>query len=108
MPGARVSEVARRWQVCSQQVFGWRRAMRQDLPGVVGTTTTVATPVSFRLSEVIPTAAVQSAASAVAGIALTSNIRLVQIPLPQANQALRRSPLNQGVRGPLTTRRLWR
>ena len=28
--GARVSEVARRWQVCSQQVFGWRRAMRQD------------------------------------------------------------------------------
>jgi transposase len=25
-PGARVSEVARRWQLCSQQVFGWRRA----------------------------------------------------------------------------------
>src|ERR1700742_5357903 len=25
-PGARVSEVARRWQVCSQQVFTWRRA----------------------------------------------------------------------------------
>ena len=30
VPGARVSEVARRWQICSQQVFGWRRAMRQD------------------------------------------------------------------------------
>ena len=29
VPGARVSEVARRWQVCSQQVFGWRRAVRQ-------------------------------------------------------------------------------
>jgi transposase len=27
-PGAVVSEVARRWQVCPQQVFGWRRAMR--------------------------------------------------------------------------------
>ena len=26
LPGARVSEVARRWQVCLQQVFGWRRA----------------------------------------------------------------------------------
>jgi transposase len=26
-PGARVSEVARRWQVCSQQVFSWRRAI---------------------------------------------------------------------------------
>jgi transposase len=31
-PGARVSEVARRWQVCPQQVFGWRREARQDAP----------------------------------------------------------------------------
>ena len=29
VPGARVSEGARRWQVCSQQVFGWRRVARQ-------------------------------------------------------------------------------
>jgi transposase len=29
-PGARVSEVARRWQVCPQQVFAWRRAARRD------------------------------------------------------------------------------
>ena len=28
-PGAVVSEVARRWQVCAQQVFGWRRGMRR-------------------------------------------------------------------------------
>ena len=28
-PGAVVSEVARRWQVCAQQVFGWRREMRR-------------------------------------------------------------------------------
>ena len=27
-PGARVSEVARRWQVCPQQVFGWLRQAR--------------------------------------------------------------------------------
>src|SRR5271168_251281 len=27
-PGARVSEVARRWQLCPQQVFGWRREAR--------------------------------------------------------------------------------
>jgi transposase len=27
-PGASVSEVARRWQVCSQQVFTWRSAAR--------------------------------------------------------------------------------
>src|SRR5579859_3408695 len=30
VPGARVSEVARRWQLSSQQVFGWRRAARRD------------------------------------------------------------------------------
>ena len=30
--GARVSEVARRWQVCPQQVFGWRHAMRVEAP----------------------------------------------------------------------------
>jgi transposase len=29
-PGARVAEVARRWQLCSQQVFGWRRVARRD------------------------------------------------------------------------------
>jgi transposase len=27
-PGATVTEVARRWQVCSQQVWGWRRDAR--------------------------------------------------------------------------------
>ena len=29
-PGARVSEVARRWRVCPQQVFAWRPAARGD------------------------------------------------------------------------------
>jgi len=27
-PGRRVAEVARRWQICPQQLFGWRRAAR--------------------------------------------------------------------------------
>src|SRR5277367_4677085 len=40
VPGARVSEVARRWQVCSQQVFGWRRAACQP----VTTTTAIQIP----------------------------------------------------------------
>jgi transposase len=31
LPGARVSEVARCWQVCSQQVFGWRREAKSAL-----------------------------------------------------------------------------
>ncbi|WP_158741985.1 IS66-like element accessory protein TnpA [Acidisphaera sp. L21] len=36
MPGVIVSEVARRFQVCAQQVFGWRRdAQRQIAPAAV-------------------------------------------------------------------------
>jgi transposase len=30
MPGASVSKVARRWQLCPQQVFGWRREARVE------------------------------------------------------------------------------
>lgn len=30
-PAARPSEVARRWQICSQQVFAWRREARAGL-----------------------------------------------------------------------------
>src|ERR1700733_12347649 len=62
VPGARVSEVARRWQVCSQQVFGWRRAMRPDLPSVPKTTTPPAA-LSFVpiVSEAIPATTVQRA-----------------------------------------------
>ena len=30
-PGAVVSEVARRWQVCPQQLYGWRREAREGL-----------------------------------------------------------------------------
>jgi transposase len=43
VPGARVSEVARRWQLSSQQVFGWRRAARC----VPGTTTSGPTATAF-------------------------------------------------------------
>ena len=69
VPGARVSEVARRWQVCSQQVFGWRRAMRLDLPSVPKTTTLPAA-LSFVpiVSEAIPATTVQRAASVAPGI----------------------------------------
>lgn len=64
VPGARVSEVARRWQICSQQVFGWRRAMRQDALSVPREPITPATP-SFVpiVSEAIRAATVQRAAA---------------------------------------------
>ena len=44
VPGARVSEVARRWQVCPQQVFGWRRAVREDVPVAVVNTMNAVVP----------------------------------------------------------------
>ena len=31
VPGARVADVARRWQLCPQQVFGWRREARNAM-----------------------------------------------------------------------------
>jgi|SRR5271168_860491 len=77
MPGARVSEVARRWQICSQQVFGWRRAMRQDLPLVAGRPATPSfVPI---VSEAIPTATVQRAASAAPGIEIRLSGAVVRV-----------------------------
>src|SRR3712207_1664972 len=35
-PGAVVAEVARRWQVCPQQVFTWRREMRSGPAAPLG------------------------------------------------------------------------
>jgi transposase len=55
--GVVVSEVARRWQVCPQQVFGWRRAMRLG-------TAAPTEPVSF--VPIVPEAPPACDASAVA------------------------------------------
>src|SRR6478736_3170444 len=60
VPGARVSEVARRWQVCSQQVFGWRRAARRDLRTPSATTTTPAGFVPI-VTETVPVTTVPHA-----------------------------------------------
>lgn len=43
-PGAVVAEVARRWQVCSQQVFTWRRKMRAGAVARLGFVPIVAEP----------------------------------------------------------------
>ena len=39
-----MSEVARHWQVCPQQVFGWRRMARQDVTTAPAPTTRSAAP----------------------------------------------------------------
>jgi transposase len=51
-PGARVSEIARRWQICPQQVFGWRRQARLDMSG---SSTELAAPCS--LPQFVPVVA---------------------------------------------------
>ena len=38
IPGARVSDVARRWQLHPQQLFGWRHQARQDTASLRGRT----------------------------------------------------------------------
>lgn len=58
-PGARVSEVARRWQVCPQQVFGWRRERRV----VVSASATHADPQFVPLVSTLSPAVQPSAAS---------------------------------------------
>jgi transposase len=65
VPGARVSEVARRWQVCSQQVFSWRRAARQDMTTTPARTAKSVSPDFVPIvSEVMSAAPVPRAASA--------------------------------------------
>ncbi len=47
VPGASVSDVARRWQVCSQQVFTWRREARAGHLALPSETTAPATEHGF-------------------------------------------------------------
>ena len=69
VPGARVSEVARRWQVCSQQVFGWRRAACQNMATVAARPTETATPDFVPIMTDVPLPApVARAASAAPAI----------------------------------------
>jgi len=71
VPGARVSEVARRWQVCSQQVFGWRRAARRDL----GTATTPASAGFVPIvTEVVPLATVPHTSAPVIEVRLAGAV----------------------------------
>ena len=54
-PGGRVSEVARRWQVCPQQVFAWRHAARRDATTTPSETTSAAAVVFVPIvSETAP------------------------------------------------------
>lgn len=66
VPGARVSDVARRWQVCPQQVFTWRREARSDVAGMPCETAAVASPgfVPIVTGAVVPAASPAAASPA--------------------------------------------
>jgi transposase len=57
-PGARVTEVARRWQISPQQVFDWRRAARKALARATAAAEPSFVPVVSDLRPPAPKAAV--------------------------------------------------
>jgi transposase len=60
-PGARVSDVARRWQICPQQVHAGRRAMRSDVVTTVDNTSACSAPNFVPIiTEAVPAAAAAS------------------------------------------------
>ena len=74
-PGARVAEVARRWQLCSQQVFGWRRAARRDVPTrSTKTTGSVAPGFVPIVTEAVPLETVPHAATPVIEVRLAGAV----------------------------------
>jgi transposase len=88
VPGGRVSEVARRWQVCSQQVFGWRRAMRQTVTTApTKRTETVACGFVPIVTEAIPPAtAPRAAPAAVIEVKLAGAVVRVAAGMDDATQ----------------------
>ena len=61
VPGACVSEVARRWQLSSQQVFGWRRAARRAprIATPIGPLATAFVPIVTDADPVAPEAVIE-------------------------------------------------
>ena len=67
-PGAVVAEVARRWQVCPQQVYGWRRERR------LGTAGPASTPPEFVPILAEPPAAAPASSGAAIEVALAGAV----------------------------------
>ena len=72
VPGARVSEVARRWQVCPQQVFTWRHAARRDVAALPRET--ARPPAAGFVPIVTETAASEAATSPVIEVELAGAV----------------------------------
>lgn len=91
-PSASVSGVARRWQVCPQQVFGWRRQARVEVPASSAELT------SGPLPPFVPLLAEAAPVEKVAVTAPSSPLAAIEIKL--AGAAVR---VMSGVDGELLT-----
>jgi transposase len=89
-PGARVSEVARRWQVCSQQIYGWRRGVCQDVkaepPKLTGSAAPGFIPIVRELVPPATAARTVSAAAAAIEIKLAGAVVRVVPGMDDATQ----------------------
>jgi transposase len=78
IPGARVSDVARRWQICSQQVFSWRREAR----GTVMTTPCLAADPS--MPGFVPIMAEAEASPPITAPTASSSSAVIEVKLAGA------------------------
>jgi transposase len=72
-PGARVADVARRWQLCSQQIFTWRRQARS---GVIAMSPGPAASVVPNFVPIIAEATAAPSAPAVAAMPPAIEVKL--------------------------------
>jgi transposase len=97
VPGVRLAEVARRWQVCSQQLYGWRRVISQEVTAEPAKTTGAATlgfvPI---VRDMVPPAA-SSAASAASVIEIRLAGAVVRV-VPGLNDAAQLTAVLRAVR----------
>lgn len=86
-PGAVVAEVARRWQICPQQVFTWRREMRTGVGAPLGFVPNIAEVAAAVSEPVAPSACPLPSvevelAGAVVRIAPDTDAELLTMVLP--------------------------
>ncbi|WP_268920357.1 IS66-like element accessory protein TnpA [Acidiphilium iwatense] len=86
VPGAVVSRVARRWQVCPQQIFGWRRLLVPETCGGPGgdasddrTAPAFVRIVGEPAALAVPTPSPPPPAPAVAGIAIEVSGAIIRV-----------------------------
>ena len=86
VPGTRVADIARRWQLCPQQIFGWRRDARiGHAEELTGSLAPAFVPI---VAEAAPAAARQRAAPAVSVIEVKLAGAVVHVSEPGDGVAL--------------------